>query len=66
VLPFDADAELLAGTLPAIHADPFDRGIIAAALLRKMPIATVDGIFADYAGPTGLIVAGHGKYANQT
>jgi len=36
--------------LPRIHDDPFDRIIIAQALLNVRTIMTRDGVFADYPG----------------
>ncbi len=35
--------------LPLHHRDPFDRLIIAQALVENMPIASVDKVFDDYA-----------------
>ena len=34
--------------LPPIHRDPCDRFIIATALLRALPVVTVDHRFAEY------------------
>ncbi|WP_410472677.1 hypothetical protein ACGTJS_02180 [Faucicola mancuniensis] len=34
--------------LPFHHGDPFDRTIIAQAMVEKMPIVTCDGIFQSY------------------
>jgi PIN domain nuclease of toxin-antitoxin system len=39
---------LLASELPPIHKDPCDRFIIAAAIVRGMPIVTTDRRFAEY------------------
>ncbi|GAB4580802.1 MAG: type II toxin-antitoxin system VapC family toxin [Anaerolineales bacterium] len=36
------------GKLPFHHGDPFDRMLIAQAMVEKMPIASVDGAFDDY------------------
>ena len=36
--------------LPKIHNDPFDRLLIAQALLGARTIMTRDGVFADYPG----------------
>ena len=47
-----------AGGLPPVHADPFDRGIIATALDLNVPLATVDTVFAGYCAPTGLRLVG--------
>lgn len=37
-----------AGQLPAIHLDPFDRLIIATALVHDFPVVTTDERFAAY------------------
>ena len=37
-----------AGSLPLIHADPFDRALISQALLEGVPILSVDEIFDGY------------------
>jgi PIN domain nuclease of toxin-antitoxin system len=34
--------------LPMHHGDPFDRILIAQALVEKLPIVTVDARFSDY------------------
>ena len=39
-------------TLPAHHADPFDRLLLAKAFNRRYGILTKDKIFADYTIPT--------------
>ena len=39
---------LKAGQLPAIHLDPFDRLIIATAMVHDFPIVTTDERFAAY------------------
>ena len=42
-----ADAER-AGRLPGPHQDPFDRMLIAQALIRDLTIVSVDAAFAPY------------------
>lgn len=37
-----------AGALPAHHADPFDRLLIAQSQLESIPMITVDKVFAAY------------------
>ena len=37
--------------LPAYHKDPFDRIIIAQAIIEGLSVVTVDRAFADYAAP---------------
>ena len=39
---------LAAGALPAHHADPFDRMLIAQARAEGLTVVTVDGRFSDY------------------
>lgn len=47
-LTITTDHALAAGALPAHHADPFDRMLIAQALAEGMTVVTVDSRFADY------------------
>ncbi len=37
--------------LPPIHKDPFDRILIAQAMIEGITLLTADGIVAQYAGP---------------
>jgi PIN domain nuclease of toxin-antitoxin system len=37
-----------AGSLPPLHGDPFDRALIAQALLEGVPILSVDAVFDGY------------------
>jgi PIN domain nuclease of toxin-antitoxin system len=39
---------LAAGALPAHHADPFDRMLIAQARAEALTVVTVDGRFSNY------------------
>lgn len=48
VLSLTLDVCLLSTELPAIHADPCDRMIIAAAQLHHLPVVTADPIFSQY------------------
>ena len=48
VLPLDLAACARAAGLPSIHDDPFDRFIIATALLRELAVVTKDARFAEY------------------
>lgn len=57
-LPFTAAEALRSAGLPALHADPFDRGIIASAIERRLTVATVDRVFASYVIPCGLTLVG--------
>jgi PIN domain nuclease of toxin-antitoxin system len=47
-LPMTADHAIAAGRLPAHHADPFDRMLIAQAMLEGLTLVSVDRRFADY------------------
>lgn len=48
VLPLDLITCIQSTKLPAIHADPCDRFIIATAQLHNLQIVTADKIFAQY------------------
>ncbi|WP_321413298.1 type II toxin-antitoxin system VapC family toxin [uncultured Desulfobacter sp.] len=48
VIPLNMEMCLLSSKLPPIHKDPCDRFIIAAAILRGMPVVTTDRRFAEY------------------
>ena len=37
-----------AGRLPGPHRDPFDRMLVAQALLRELPVVSVDSVFDRY------------------
>ena len=50
VLPYSADHALRLFDLPTHHADPFDRQIIAQALVENVPIVTPDESFDLYEG----------------
>ena len=54
VLPIDLEACIMAGQLPPIHDDPFDRFIIATAKLNDLVVVTTDENFEKY----GLTVLG--------
>ena len=48
VVPLDLATCLLATELPAVHADPCDRFIIATARRHQLAIVTADSRFRDY------------------
>lgn len=50
-LPFDERDGAHDGLLPAHHRDPFDRGLVAQAILRGMTIVTPDPLIARYPAP---------------
>ncbi len=50
VLPYAAEHGFRLFDLPAHHADPFDRQIIAQALVENVPVVTPDEAFSLYEG----------------
>jgi PIN domain nuclease of toxin-antitoxin system len=50
VLPYAAEHAFRLFDLPAHHADPFDRQIIAQALAEDVPVVTPDDAFSLYEG----------------
>jgi PIN domain nuclease of toxin-antitoxin system len=48
VLPLVLEVCIRAAELPAIHADPCDRMIIAAAQMHHVPVVTTDSLFSRY------------------
>jgi PIN domain nuclease of toxin-antitoxin system len=50
VLPYAAEHAFRLFDLPAHHADPFDRQIIAQALVENVPVVTPDEAFRLYEG----------------
>jgi len=56
VIPFTDVIALRAGSLPPIHADPFDRGIIATALQHDFRVASVDRLLMPYGLACGVQV----------
>ena len=50
ILPFTADHAFRVFDLPMHHRDPFDRQIIAQALVEKISIVTPDREFVRYEG----------------
>jgi PIN domain nuclease of toxin-antitoxin system len=50
ILPLDSPEAEYMRQLPRIHADPFDRILIAQALLSRRIIMTRDRIFSNYPG----------------
>ena len=47
-LPMTFEHAQLAGRLPDIHKDPFDRMLIAQAMIEKLTLITRDKMIADY------------------
>jgi PIN domain nuclease of toxin-antitoxin system len=50
VLPFRGVHAYKMFVLPMHHSDPFDRQIIAQAMVEEIPVVTSDRIFAAYQG----------------
>lgn len=42
LLPMDSEVVLLSGELPPEHRDPFDRLLVAQAILSKLPVISPD------------------------
>lgn len=49
-LPFTGDAALEAVRLPALHKDPFDRGLIGQALHHGLTLLSEDALVSAYLG----------------
>ena len=54
-LPVTGEHALTAGTLPPIHGDPFDRMLVAQAIVEGALLVTADRIVARYPGPVRLV-----------
>jgi PIN domain nuclease of toxin-antitoxin system len=50
-LPIAAAHALAVGALPWIHKDPFDRLLLAQAIVEGVTLLTSDAILASYPGP---------------
>lgn len=50
-VPVAAEHALRVQTLPPIHKDPFDRVVVAQALIEQMILVTSDRILGDYHVP---------------
>ena len=47
-LPVSVNAGARAGTLPEVHRDPFDRMLIAQAILHNLVLVSADELFDRY------------------
>jgi PIN domain nuclease of toxin-antitoxin system len=54
-LPIAAQHAVALSRLPAIHADPFDRMLIAQAIVEPMALITSDGRLAAYPGTIEVV-----------
>jgi PIN domain nuclease of toxin-antitoxin system len=50
-LPITADHALAVDMLPPIHKDPFDRILVAQAMIEGITLLTADSIVASYPAP---------------
>lgn len=50
-LPVSSEHAVAIGELPAIHKDPFDRLLIAQAMIEGITLLTADALVAHYPGP---------------
>jgi len=50
-LPITSEHALATDTLPALHKDPFDRILVAQAMVEGITLLTVDSLVAKYPGP---------------
>ena len=54
-LPILSEHAVAVGTLPAIHKDPFDRLLVAQAIVEGITLVTSDAYVAEYPGPVQLV-----------
>lgn len=54
-LPITSDHAVGTDSLPSIHKDPFDRILIAQALVEGFELLTTDAIVAQYPGPIKMV-----------
>ena len=54
-LPVTGEHALAIGLLPAIHKDPFDRILIAQAMVEGINLLTSDSALARYPGPVRVV-----------
>jgi PIN domain nuclease of toxin-antitoxin system len=50
-LPIDSEHALAVSSLPNLHKDPFDRILIAQAIVEGITLMTSDALIAAYPGP---------------
>jgi PIN domain nuclease of toxin-antitoxin system len=50
-LPIESEHVMAVESLPAIHADPFDRILVAQAIVEGITLLTSDRTVAQYSGP---------------
>jgi PIN domain nuclease of toxin-antitoxin system len=50
-LPITGEHAAAVGGLPVLHADPFDRILVAQSMIEGLLLLTSDSIVAQYPGP---------------
>ena len=50
-LPLQTEAALLAGQLPSLHRDPFDRVLISQAIIHQLALVSSDPLIHGYMTP---------------
>jgi len=50
-LPVKPEHCLVLGHLPGLHKDPFDRMLLAQAMVENLTLVTMDAVLARYPGP---------------
>lgn len=50
-LPITSEHALATEALPSVHKDPFDRILVAQAMVEGITLLTVDSLVAKYPGP---------------
>jgi PIN domain nuclease of toxin-antitoxin system len=54
-IPINSAHDLALFTLPPIHKDPFDRMLVAQAMIEGVTLLTADPVVAQYPGPVRQI-----------
>jgi PIN domain nuclease of toxin-antitoxin system len=54
-LPITSEHTVALDSLPPIHRDPFDRILVAQAMVEGIPLLTVDPVVARYRGPVRMV-----------
>ena len=54
-LPIAAQHAVAVASLPAVHADPFDRMLVAQAMVEPMALVTTDARLAAYPGAIEVV-----------
>ena len=54
-LPMTSEHAVAVTTLPLLHKDPFDRALVAQAIIEGMTLLTADPLVAQYPCPVRLV-----------